>query len=61
MNNGATRSAMLTGLPADLKQLRIYVTDSERGMKEDKRITVINGKARFTLGAASFTTLVTAK
>jgi hypothetical protein len=44
-----------------LKQLRIYVTNSGRGMKEGKRLAVVNGKAQFTLEAASFTTLISAE
>ena len=34
VNNGASRQTMLNGLPANLKKLRIYVTDRQRGMKE---------------------------
>jgi hypothetical protein len=58
VNNGATRPATLSGLPENLKELRLYITDSGRGMKEGKRIPVVNGKAQFTLEAASFTTLL---
>jgi hypothetical protein len=58
VNSGATRSATLNGLPASLKQLRIYVTDSGRGMQEGKPVSVVNGKAQFTLDAASFMTLI---
>ncbi len=58
VNNGATRAATLSGLPASLKELRIYVTDRARGMKEGKRVPVANGQAQFTLEAVSFTTLL---
>ncbi len=58
VNTGATRAATLTGLPANLKELRIYVTDGARGMEEGKRISAANGKAQFTLEAVSFTTLM---
>lgn len=58
VNNGATRPAILAGLPANLKELRVYVTDAQRGMKEGDRIPVANGTARFTLDNASFTTLI---
>jgi len=58
VNNGATRAATLSGLPASLKELRIYVTDSARGMKEGKRVPVLKGRAQFMLEAASFTTLL---
>ena len=61
VNSGAARSATLTGLPVDLKELRIYVTDSGRGMEEGKRIPVVNGRAQFTLEAVSFTSLMNAK
>jgi hypothetical protein len=58
VNNGASRAATLSGLPAGLKELRLYVTDSERGMEEGKRVPVVNGKTQFTLDAVSFTTLL---
>jgi hypothetical protein len=58
VNNGATRPATLAGLPTNLKGLRIYVTDAQRGMKEGKRIPVADGTARFTLDTTSYTTLM---
>ncbi len=58
VNNGATRPATLTGLPANLKELRVYVTDSQRGMKESARLPVASGTVQFTLDAASYTTLI---
>lgn len=58
VNNGSARPVTLTGLPADLKELRIYVTDSERDMKEGARIAVSGGRARFAVDATSFTTLM---
>jgi hypothetical protein len=58
VNNGATRPATLTGLPANLKEVRVYVTDSQRGMKEGDRIAVANGIVQFTLDTASYTTLI---
>lgn len=61
VNSGAARAATLTGLPANLKELRIYVTDSSRGMVEGERISVVNGEAQFTLEAVSFTTLMNVK
>lgn len=33
VNNGATRPVTLTGLPASVKELRMWVTDSQRGMQ----------------------------
>jgi hypothetical protein len=61
VNSGATRSATLNGFPANLKQLRLYITDSERGMQEGKSVPVVDGKAQFKLDAASFTTLISAQ
>lgn len=58
VNNGSTRQAELTGLPDNVKDLQIYITDSKRGMEEGERIQVTNGKATFTLESVSFTTLI---
>ena len=58
VNNGATRAATLTGLPSSVKELRIWVTDSQRGMQEGDRIPVKDGKAQFNLDATSFTTVI---
>jgi O-glycosyl hydrolase len=58
VNNGGARPATVTGLPAGVKQLRIWVTDKQRGMQEGERIPVTGGKAQFTLGATSYTTLI---
>jgi hypothetical protein len=41
-----------------VKQLRIWVTDKQRGMQEGERIPVTGGKAQFTLDAASYVTLI---
>ena len=58
VNHGATRPATITGLPAGVKQLRVWVTDAERGMQEGERIPVTDGKAQFTLSATSYTTVM---
>ncbi len=58
VNNGAQRTATLTGLPASLRELRMYVTDSVRGMKAGKRVVVREGSAQVILEAMSFTTLL---
>jgi hypothetical protein len=58
VNNGPTRPASLAGLPAGVKQLRVWVTDGQRGMQEAPPIPVSDGKAQFTLDATSFTTLI---
>jgi hypothetical protein len=58
VNNGATRTATLTGLPPTVKQLRLWVTDAQRGMKESDRIPVTAGQAQFPLAATSYTTVI---
>jgi hypothetical protein len=58
VNNGATRTATLTGLPPSVKQLRLWVTDAQRGMQEADRIPVTGGQAQFSLAATSYTTVI---
>jgi hypothetical protein len=60
VNNGATRTATLTGLPPTVKQLRLWVTDAQQGMQESDRIPVTGGKAQFPLAATSYTTVISA-
>ncbi|MEX0778202.1 MAG: hypothetical protein WD491_07140 [Balneolales bacterium] len=58
VNNGATHPAILTGLPDDVEELKLYVTDQNREM-EEHTTPVTGGQARFTLHAASYTSLIT--
>ena len=58
VNNGPKRTATVTGLPADVKQLRAWVTDAKRGMVELAPVPVVGGKADVALDATSFVTLV---
>ncbi len=58
VNNGAARTATLAGLPPTVKQLRLWVTDADRGMQESDRIPVSDGKAQLHLAATSYTTVV---
>ena len=58
VNTGAGRPATIAGLPASVKELRTWVTDSERGMQEGPRIALKDGKAELTLDPTSFTTLI---
>ena len=58
VNNGASRQAALTGFPANVKELRLWVTDSTRGMEEGARIPVTGGKAEVKLEATSYTTVI---
>jgi hypothetical protein len=58
VNNGAARTATVTGLPASVKQLRVWVTDTKRGMQEGPRIPVSEGKADVALDAMAYVTLI---
>ncbi len=58
VNNGAKRSATLTGLPPAVKQLRVWVTDADRGMTELDRVPVNDGKAQMELAATSYITAI---
>lgn len=58
VNNGAKREVTIKGIPAVVKQLQLYITNSEKTMESEKRIEVENGKARFTLESASYVTLI---
>ncbi len=61
VNNGATREAVLTGLPQTVKELRIYTTNPKRAMSEGKPVVVSKGEARFTIEAAGFTSLISSQ
>lgn len=58
VNHGAARNATLTGLPPTVKQLRLWVTDAQRGMQELERVPVNDGKAQFALSTTSYTTII---
>ena len=57
VNTGAAREAVVAGLPPELTELRLFVTDARRGMAEGERVPVSGGTARFPLAATSFTTV----
>jgi hypothetical protein len=58
VNNGASRTAVLSGLPPSVASLRIYVTNKNKNMEEGKRVAVKNGKASFQMESASFITII---
>ncbi|MEX2603605.1 MAG: hypothetical protein WD361_05355, partial [Gracilimonas sp.] len=60
VNNGATREATISGLPENISELYIFVTDKNRGMEQLETISVKNGTATFTADAWSFTSLFSA-
>ena len=57
INRGATRTVTVSGLPADLKEMRVLVTDGRRGMQESTRVPVVQGTLQMPLDAMSFTSL----
>jgi hypothetical protein len=57
VNNGAARKAAVSGLPAGVKEMRVFVTDSHRGMQETGRVPVVRGTVRLRLDAMSFMSL----
>jgi len=61
VNHGANRKVIIDGLPKNVKELQIYVTDSKRGMEKGDLIHVSEGRAKFTLDANCFTSLMSTK
>jgi len=59
VNNAATRPATISGIPANIKFLRIYITNQSHNMKEEKRIPVVNGTASLSLEKNSYISLFT--
>jgi len=57
VNNGAARTATISGLPAGVKEMRVFVTDSRRGMQETGRVPVVQGTVQLPLDGMSFTSL----
>ena len=58
VNMGATRPAVVMGLPRSLRSMRMWTTNERRGMVEGARVPVRDGVARFSLPAASYVTLL---
>jgi len=58
VNNGAARTATVSGLPGNTKEMRIFVTDARRGMQETGRVPVARGTVDLPVDAMSFTSLV---
>ena len=58
VNNGASRPATIKGLPADISEMKICVTNETQGMQEMRDVRIENGEIRFQLPAMSFVTLM---
>jgi O-glycosyl hydrolase len=57
VNNGAARTATISGLSPGVKEMRVFVTDNHRSMQETGRVPVMWGRVKLPLDALSFTTL----
>jgi hypothetical protein len=57
VNSGATRTAVVVGLPTTMRSMRVFCTDASRGMEELAPVTVVNGEGRVTLPACSFVSI----
>ncbi|HEY5406080.1 MAG TPA: hypothetical protein VIJ92_03295 [Ginsengibacter sp.] len=58
VNNGASRNAVITGLPASVKSMNIYTTNKNDAVKKGTLLKVVNGSVKFHLVDESFTTLI---
>jgi hypothetical protein len=58
VNNGAARNAILTGLPASLKSINVYITDKNNAIKKGALLKVINGTVKLHVNNESFITLI---
>lgn len=61
VNNGVARPAILAGFPAEVKELRVWITDATRGMEESARVTVTAGQGTLNLAATSYTTVISVR
>jgi hypothetical protein len=57
VNNGASRTVKITGIPADIKALQMYVTDDKKGMEITTELKVVNGTVEAELPPAAFISL----
>jgi hypothetical protein len=57
VNTNASRNAVLTGLPASVRSVRVWTTNAERKMQEGARVPVRGGRATVRLEAASYVTV----
>ena len=60
VNKGATRNVELSGLPAGITTMDLYITNQEKSFEKIETIQVQNGRATFSLEGAGFTSLMTA-
>ncbi|GHA41926.1 hypothetical protein GCM10007103_24040 [Salinimicrobium marinum] len=59
VNKGATRNVELSGLPAGITSMDLYITNKKRSFEKTETIQVEKGRATFSLEGAGFTSLMT--
>lgn len=57
VNNGAARKITIKGIPKNISLFKIFVTDKNRNMQQEKNVRVENGEATFILNQTCFTSL----
>jgi hypothetical protein len=58
VNNGASRQAILKGLPDKVRRVKVFVTNERTSMAQQRTIWVRNGEATFFASSNSFITLL---
>lgn len=58
VNNGASRTVTVNGLPATVSELQMYITNREKGMENQGTARVVNGTVTVELPADSFVSLI---
>lgn len=58
VNNGSSRKVHLTGLPAGVKEFKVYITSEKKDMKQIKPVKINDHEADVDLESQCFTTLV---
>lgn len=58
VNNGAERQATITGIPAKVQKVQIYITNQQDAVKSMGIKKIVNGQLQFKLPARSFVTVV---
>ncbi len=61
VNNGAECETTISGIPSEITEFQVYVTDKKRNMEKTQRISVSDGKAKLSLHPAGFTSLMSIK
>ena len=59
VNNGTGRKVHLTGIPAGVSKLNVYVTNIRSDMKQKGSVKITNGEGEFKADERSFITLTT--